>query len=58
MKLALDGITIDVSENDASFYLRAGFKKVKEPVTTPAREKHAGGHDKKAETTKEKEGEA
>jgi hypothetical protein len=56
VKLTLDGITIDVSENDASFYLRAGYKKVKEPVTNPAREKAAGGHDKKSVTNEEKEG--
>lgn len=28
MRLTLDGITIDVSEADANFYLRCGYKKV------------------------------
>jgi hypothetical protein len=39
MKLSLDGITIEVSEMDANFYLRCGYKEVKEPVTNPAQKK-------------------
>ncbi len=39
LKMTNCGITIDVPQNDVSFYLRAGYKKVEEePVTNPASE--------------------
>jgi hypothetical protein len=49
MLLYKDGITMDVPELDSAFYLRAGYKKVDEPVTIPAKEKHAGGRPRKSE---------
>lgn len=59
MKLSLDGITIEVSEMDANFYLRCGYKEAKEPVTNPAQKKHAGEGEKRTEEVKtEKEGNA
>jgi len=43
-KLENCGITIDVPENETSFYTRAGYKKVEEePVTNPAPEKPSRG---------------
>jgi hypothetical protein len=38
MKLTNGGITIDVGKADVDFYLRAGYKKIVEPVEIPAPE--------------------
>jgi hypothetical protein len=38
MKLTNGGITINVGKEDLDFYLRAGYKKIVEPVEIPAPE--------------------
>ena len=36
VKVVNGGVTIEVLEKEVPFYLRAGFKKVEEPVEKPA----------------------
>lgn len=56
MRLTLDGITIDVSDADAAFYLRAGYRKVDEPVDIPAHyEKSRSKREKRSSVTEEAE---